>query len=212
VQHVEHADVRARFGIRRDRHLYLCPHQLGKFHPDFDGPLAEILRRDPQGEVVILEDRHAIASAQLAARFAHTMPDVRDRVRLLPRQSRPSYLALIAAADVVLDPPHFSGANTTYDALSLGKAVVARPTEFRRGRFTLACCRKIGLEEMIVPDQRTYVDLAVGLASEPDRRQQLEARIRQASCDLFEDPLAVAEFTRIMSQLVQIARQGTVQE
>jgi predicted O-linked N-acetylglucosamine transferase (SPINDLY family) len=212
VQDVEPADVRAQFGIPRDRHLYLCPHQLGKFHPDFDELLAEVLRRDPQGEVVILEDRHAVASAQLAARFGRTMPDVRDRVRLLPRQSRPSYLQLLAEADVVLDPPHFSGANTTYDALALGKAVVARPTEFRRGRFTLACCRKIGLEEMIVPDQQAYVDLAVELGSEPDQRRQLEARIREASCDLFEDPIAVAEFTRIISQLVQIARQGTVQE
>ena len=50
---------RADFGLGADRHLYICPQSLFKLHPDFDAMLAEILRRDPAGELLFVQGSSA---------------------------------------------------------------------------------------------------------------------------------------------------------
>ena len=43
-------------GLSTDQHIYLCVQNLRKLHPDFDGLMDGILRRDPRGLVVLIED------------------------------------------------------------------------------------------------------------------------------------------------------------
>ena len=132
----ESVKKREDFGFSSNQHLYVCAQHLGKFHPDFDAIIAAILRRDNLGVMVITEDRYRHAAKQLRSRFARRMADVTERIVFLPRQSRPDYLSLMAAADVLLDPPYFGGVNTTYDGISLAKPIVTMPSRFHRGRYT----------------------------------------------------------------------------
>ncbi len=46
---------RGEFGLPPRAHLYMCLQRPLKLHPRFDAILAEILRRDPVGRVVLLE-------------------------------------------------------------------------------------------------------------------------------------------------------------
>jgi predicted O-linked N-acetylglucosamine transferase (SPINDLY family) len=75
-----------------------------KFHPEFDAILEEILRRDPRGELVLIEGRVANWTRLLTNRFARAMPAVFQRIRWLPPLNHPDFLELLSLGDVVLDP------------------------------------------------------------------------------------------------------------
>jgi predicted O-linked N-acetylglucosamine transferase (SPINDLY family) len=195
------------FGISQEQHCYLCAQQLGKFHPDFDAILAGILRRDAKGVVVATGDTHGgFIANQLRRRFAETMPDVADRIVFIPLQPIPDYLSLVAAADVLLDPLHFAGLNTSYDGFSLNQPVVTLPARFERSRYTLGCYKKMGLSDCVASDPEQYVDIAVALGTDARFRSQVVERIRQASPVLFDDMEAVREHERIFSLLLRGAR------
>ena len=194
------------FGLRHDQHVYACLQQVQKFHPDFDPILAGILRADGSGVIVVPRDQHEANTAALQSRFAEAIPDVADRIVWMPQQAYPDYLSLVAAADVLLDPLHFGGGLTTYDAFSAGRPIVTLPGEFRRGRFTLACYGKMGITECVASDGEDYVRIAVDLASDRDYRESVEGDIREASPRLFEDMEAVREYERIFQVLIEEAR------
>lgn len=193
-------------GLPVDRHWYACLQQIQKFHPEFDPILAGILRRDPEGILVVPRDHHEANTARLRGRFAATMPDVADRIVFFPQQTYPDYLSLVAAADVLLDPLHFGGGITTYDGFSMNRPIVTLPGEFRRGRFTLACYRKMGIMECVASDADDYVRIAVALAADADYRASVVEKIREASPRLFEDVEAVRQYERLFEELIEQSR------
>jgi tetratricopeptide (TPR) repeat protein len=197
---------REAFGFRADQHLYICPQNLRKFHPDFDPLLAGILQQDPAGVVVIVEDRSARVTPMLRRRFAKTIPDVLDRVVFLPLQPYGDYLCLVAAADVVLDPLYYSGGTTTLEAFSLQKPIVTWPGRFQIGRGVLASYRKMGITGFVANNAAEYVRMAVDLGADAGYRQAAEREIGAASGELFEDLRAVREYERIFTRLIEEAR------
>jgi protein O-GlcNAc transferase len=187
--------------------VYLCAQQLGKFHPDFDPMLAGILRRDEQGVLVVTGDRYGgIIADHLRRRFATAMPDVVERIIFLPLQPTGDYLKLVAAADVLLDPLHFAGSNTSYDGFSLNQPIVTLPTGFERSRYTSGCYRKMGLSQCVANDPDDYVAIAVALGTDAAQRGEVVETIRRASDVLFDDLQAVREHERIFSELVEQSR------
>ena len=110
------------FKFNVESNLYICPQSLFKIHPDFDHILSAILRKDPKGELILLEGQHGEWSVRLKNRFKHTMPDVNSRIRFLPRLNGSDFLQCISLANVILDTPHFCGGNTSYEALAVGSS------------------------------------------------------------------------------------------
>ena len=195
---------RESFGLARERHVYLCPQNLFKLHPDMDALVAEILRRDPQGELVAIEGRIGHWTGLLRRRWAAAMPDVMERVRFLPRMDSQRYVDLIACADVMLDTPHFNGMNTSLEALAVGTCVVTWPGEFQRGRHTQAMYRAMDLDDGVVDSARAYVERALELGTDAARRDTLSRKIRDRSRALFEDARVVREFERFFRAAVEM--------
>ena len=185
------------FGLPEDKHLYGCLQSLFKIHPDDDFLLGEILRRDPQGEVVLLSGLDPHWEHLLRQRFAVSMPEVADRVRFLPRQSAEDFLRLNAVMDVLVDPLHFGGGRTSYEAFALGKPVVTLPSAYLRGRITYAMYRAMGVTDCIASDQRQYIEIAVRLGTDRDYRAAVGDKILAASGRLFEDHDALREQERV---------------
>ena len=197
---------RAELGLPEARHLYLCAQQIGKFHPDFDAVLAAILRNDERGVLVITRDRWDHNAHRLLERFRTTMPDVVARVLLLPRMEHPDYLALVAAADVVLDPPYYGGVNTTYDALSLGTPVVTMRGAYHIARYSAACIARTQAHACIATDPEDYARRAVRLGTDPEFREATRETILCGGAALFEDPAAAREHERLFLELLTVAR------
>lgn len=194
--------TRAEFGLSEADHIYLCPQNLFKFHPDMDELVAGILRRDARGRLVLIEGRIAHWTSLLRQRFAAGMPDVAGRIAFLPRMNGADYVNLIALADVMLDTRHFNGMNTSLEALSQGTPVVTWPGEFQRGRHTQAMYRKIGVIDCVVDSAEAYVELAVRIASDAPYRESLRRAILERNTALFEDAGVVREFERFFREAI----------
>ena len=185
------ARPRAYFGLAAERHVYLCPQTLFKFHPDFDAALSGILRADPLGEVVLINGRVANWTERLQRRFARTLGEDASRVHFLPAQPNADFLQLLRLADVLLDPFPFGGGNSSYEALAMGTPIVTWPSRFLRGRITLALYRKMGVMDCVVGSAEEYVKVATQLACDRVERQSIRQRIQDAGRTLFEDPAEV---------------------
>ena len=195
---------RPHFNLKASDHVYLCPQNLRKYHPDFDPLVAGILRADPQGRFVMLADSRKPLTDRLLDRMRTALPDVWDRVLVLPRLPEAEYLNVVALADVVLDTPHYGGgANTVYDALSVGTPLVTLPGPFHRGRWALAAYQQLGLSDGIAASAAEYVTIAARIGMDGEYRRDFKSRIFATSAALFEDMCAVAELEGLFRGLVE---------
>jgi protein O-GlcNAc transferase len=199
------AKTRTAFGFSPDEHLYVCAQHLGKFHPDFDLLLAEILRRDPRGKVVGVEDKYGYGANRLRERWKRVIPDVASRIMLLPRMPQSDYMSLLAACDLLLDPTHFGGVSTTYDGFSLCKPIVTLPSSQHRGRYTAGCYARMGLSDCTAKNAEHYVEIATRLAADRDLQDKVSTDIRENGHKIFEDQESVHEHERIFRELVNKA-------
>lgn len=200
---------RDRFGLPTHGNMYLCAQNLMKIHPDFDPVLAEILRRDPHGFIAVTKGRYQHLSDKLRRRWLRTMGELAARIVFVDRLDRPEYMQMVNQADVVLDTLYYTGVNTSYDALSLGKPIVNWPWIRHRGRYTYGCYRKMDFLDCVVDSAEGYVDLAVRLAKDLDYRRYVNTQLLQRSDVLFEDQVAVDEHLRFFEFAIAQARTGT---
>ena len=135
----------------------------------------------------------------LRDRFARTLGEASRRVHFLPAQPHADFLQLNSLVDVLLDPIHFGGGNTSYEAFALGTPVVTWPGEFLRSRITLALYRKLGVLDCVVATPAEYVAQAVRLGTDPDYRRATSRRILDASGVLFEDATEIRDFERFLA-------------
>ena len=181
---------RARFGLPEDRTLLLCPQSLWKIHPDNDALFAQILAANRQTLLVFFEGRHAAVGAQFLRRlervFAQHGLALRERVRVLPHVDHDDYLRVNVACDAMLDTLHWSGGNTSLDALACALPIVTLPGQFMRGRQSAGMLRLLGVPELIAHDRPEYLAIAARLAAEPAWRAELRARISARQECLFE--------------------------
>ena len=181
------ASDRAVFGFSMGATLYLCPQSLFKIHPGDDQLWGDILRKDPNGRIIFLGGQQANWGNRLEARFRRTVPDVADRIDILPRLSGTEFLRMLQLADVILDTPRWSGGSTSFEAAAAGKVVVTLPGEFMRGRFTMGLYRHMGLDDLIARSPRAYVEMAVRLGTDATERARQEARLQERSHHLFNN-------------------------
>ena len=180
---------RAECGFPDGTRTYLCPMMLQKMHPAFDAAIAGILRRDPEGELVLFRDRARPAWEQrLMKRFEREMPDVADRIVFRPFAAAEEFASLLLQADCVLDPFLFSGGVTTYVALSLGVPVVTMPDKLFRSRMTAGIYSQAGVLDCVARSPEHFVELAVALAADPARRRAIGQKLRDAGPRIFDTP------------------------
>ena len=110
---------------------------------------------------------------------------------LLPYMPHEKFLRVNSACDVMLDTLHWSGGNTSLDALAAGLPVVTAPGRFMRGRQSAAMLAMLGVEELVVA-REGFVARAVEVASDRGLRESLSRRIREARGALFDRTEPVA--------------------
>ncbi|MBF0127478.1 MAG: hypothetical protein HQM02_09730 [Magnetococcales bacterium] len=197
---------RRELGLPGSGTLYGCPQTLFKFHPDFDGVLAEIATGDPEGRIVLLEGNVSGWSALLRARWAATHPVLLERVIFLPHQSHERFLALLACVDLLLDPVHFGSGNTFYEAMAFGTPCVTWPGRFMRGRIVAGAYRQMGVADPpVVARIQEYAPLALALGRDAKRRKALQKALLQRSHTLFSDRQVVRELERFFVAAVEAA-------
>ena len=196
---------RSRYGVSSESHIYACPQTLFKLHPDFDAVLGGILRADPKGVALFIKNPIHLR-APLLERWSRTLPDVLDRIKFLTPCVHDEFLQLLAAADVLLDPPHFSGGNSSLEALAVGTPIVAWPGDYAKSRLTYASYKRMGVMDCVVTDAKSYIQMAVRLGTDPDFRASVKRRIAESSDVLFDDSGTVRAMEAFFVEAIGRAR------
>ena len=117
--------ARAQFGLPGDRHAYLCPQSLC---PDKDALFVALVERDPRALIVFFNGQATGQTLAFAKRLEQALRrsgvPPRQQFKFLPRMSRAPFLDVMAVSDVMIDTLHWSGGNTTPDALSSALPIV----------------------------------------------------------------------------------------
>ena len=190
---------RAHYSLPAQRTLYLVPQSLFKIHPDNDALFAAVLAADPDATLVLFAGQAAAARQRFTARLGRTLEAhglaFADRVLFLADVSRADYLRINQLCDLMLDTLHWSGGNTSLDALASGLPLVTLPGRFMRGRQSMAMLQRLGLPELIAGDTQDYIAIAVALGRDASRRQQCSQLILDRRARLFDDaePLAALQ-------------------
>ena len=205
--------TRASLGLPEGRHLYLFPQSLFKIHPDNDRLLAGVLSRDPDGTLVMFRSRNPFAQAAFQARLDPLLAEYGvspQRVVMLPFQTHDDYLRVNMHADAMLDCLHWSGGNTSLDAIAAGLPIVAFPGRFMRARQSAAMLNRLELPELIARDEADYLDIALRLGCDKPWREELSRRIVAGHGRLFDDaePAAALESFLLAAQNMRCAVQA----
>ncbi|MGV3523456.1 MAG: hypothetical protein ACO1RX_04490 [Candidatus Sericytochromatia bacterium] len=169
-------------------HLYLCPGQLFKLHPEMDTLLAGILAADPRAQILLLQQQPPALYRDLWARWQQSLGDDLTRVHLLPRQPAADFARLLQQVAVVLETRPFGSGNTVMAALAVGTPVVTWPGETLCGRYAQAFLQQLGVTDTVVTRAEDYIRCAVELATDPQRRAQLSQRLLAGAGGLFDNP------------------------
>jgi len=200
----EPARGRRALGLPESGRLYLCPQSPSMLHPDFDAVLLAILDGDPGARVGLAGSRRSGLEAQARRRLERSLGAAAwRRVTLLPERSSAEWRALAANADVVLDTPHFGGADAALDAFSQGTPVLTWPGALQRGRHVHAMYRAMDIAEPVAASLDAYASLALGIAREPDLRAHLRTRIEAASAVLYENDDVVRRLERFFEAALE---------
>ncbi len=104
---------------------------------------------------------------------------------------------------MLLDPIHFGGGNTSYEAFALGTPIVTLPSAMLRGRFTLALYKQMGVLDCVVATPDEYVALAVRLGTDRDYRRAMSEKILAAGEVLFHNRQAVRDVEEFFESAIE---------
>ena len=172
---------REQFSLPADRALLLCPQSLWKIHPDNDRLFAEILAANPHAHAGFFRrlasgaDRPRSCSGSRRTLDAFGIP-IRERTRVLPQVGHDDYLRINMLCDAMVDTLHWSGGNSSLDALACGLPVVTLPGAFMRGRQSAGMLSLLGVPELIAARPRRLP----GDRRAARRRRELAAGARGA--------------------------------
>lgn len=189
---------RAAFNLPEGGTLYGCLQTVFKYHPDFDAVLRAVLEGDPQGRLVLLTETTDPLYERLRKRLTRSLGPAAGRTVMIPHMARPAFQSLLGQIDVLLDPLHFGGGQTTLEAIAVGTPVVTLPAPYRRGRLSLAYLTQAGVTDTVASGIDDYVGKALALGRDPATRAALGERLRRGSRAVFDNDAAVRAFETVL--------------
>ncbi|MGN7611334.1 tetratricopeptide repeat protein [Magnetococcales bacterium HHB-1] len=173
-------------------HIYFCPQDIFKLHPQFDAVFREILYRDPEGYLLFRIAEKPRWQRFIQHRLAQNDPSLMDRIVFISAGSEEQFKTLVMVSDVVLDAHPVSGNHRSLDTLACGVPLVTLPGENMASRITQMLCRIIEVPECIAEDAEDYVERALRLTHDYGWRKRVSEKII-ANCDKLCQPKRAAQ-------------------
>jgi predicted O-linked N-acetylglucosamine transferase (SPINDLY family) len=181
---------RAEAGLPAAGFVFCSFNQHYKFTPDMFGLWCRLLALVPGSVLWLIDSEQAKGNLRNEALRRGINP---QRLIFAPDMAQPGHLARLQLADLALDTAPCGAHTTASDALWAGVPVVTCPGETFASRVAGSLLHAAGLAELIAADFDAYFDLALDLATNPRRRDELRVRLQgnRATCALFD----VASYT-----------------
>jgi predicted O-linked N-acetylglucosamine transferase (SPINDLY family) len=180
--------TREDLGLPPTGFVFCCFNTSYKILPATFAGWMRILTAVP-GSVLLLYAGHEVAEMNLCA-YARQHGVDPQRLVFGKRLPPAEYLARYRAADLFLDTLPYNAGTTASDALWAGLPVLTLAGESFASRIAASLLTAIGVPELITSTQQQYEQLAIELASNPDRLAQIRAKIQdnRLSSPLFDTP------------------------
>jgi protein O-GlcNAc transferase len=174
-----------------------CFNNLAKMTSATVAMWVRLLQALPQARLV-LKPVSAFSSArtqsEVLQRLAVQGLDITRVEALPPEPAFGQHLARYGDIDIALDVFPYNGTTTTCEALWMGVPVVTLAGKTHASRVGASILQAVGLQEFVAATPAQYVEIALNLASDPERLVQLRAGLRER---ILASPLMDAErFTR----------------
>jgi protein O-GlcNAc transferase len=194
--------TREELGLPVDKKLYICPMAIQKFHPDFDGILADILARDSNAVVVLFSDfQERTTSEILKARILTQC--AAERVIFMPWVPVDVLFSVMKISDALLDTVYFGGGTTIQFAFAFGVPVVTMPGRYARGRVVHSYYSLMGITDApMAHDTTEYARIAVRLANDTAYHKALSDAILAKNDTMFAQESYAPHIAQMMKDIL----------
>lgn len=180
--------VRSDYGISDTAVAFCCFNLFQKITPRVFDRWMTILRSVPDSQLVLLEGAET-AQANLRSE-AEKRGVASGRLVFIPKVSPEEHLARQSLFDLFLDTSPYNAHTIGRDALYGGLPLITCVGDTFSDRVAASLLRASGLEELITTDERSFVDLAIELGSQPEKLQAIRAKLQKnlGTHALFDTP------------------------
>jgi protein O-GlcNAc transferase len=183
--------ARVDYGLREDWFVFCAFHKAEKISPDAFELWMRILARVPHSVLWLLALPDAAQRNLRRAAERHGVNAA--RLVFAPFDSRERYLARQRLGDLMLDTIHHSAMTTACDAMAAALPVLTIKGAAMASRAGESLTRAAGLPELVAPDKEAYVEMAVALASDPQRLAGYRRTLQERRGPLFDTAGRVRE-------------------
>ncbi len=172
---------RSDLGIPEDAVVFLNPQRGFKLHPETTKLQLQIVKQTPNSYFLVKGNQGQNAVQTLFESLTVEVGLPLDRLRFLPyAPSEEVHRANLMVADVVLDTFPFNGATTTLETLWMERPLVTLVGQQFAARNSYTMMMNAGITEGISWTPEEYVAWGIRLGTEPELRQQIAGKLRQA--------------------------------
>lgn len=170
--------TRARYGLPENCFLFIMHNQVYKIDPATFDVWARILKRVPNSKLWLLRfPPSAESRIREEARLRGLAP---DRIIFTDVASKEEHVARCGLGDLFLDTPTCNAHTTGTDALWSGIPLITCPGSLFASRVAASLLNAAGLSELICYDMKHYEELAVELATNPQRLASIRHRLESS--------------------------------
>jgi predicted O-linked N-acetylglucosamine transferase (SPINDLY family) len=171
----ESAPTRKACGLPESGVVFCCFNNTHKLTPEFFDVWMRLLDRSPGSVLWLLETTPAVS--QNLRREAARRGVATERIVFAPVIKLPNHLARLQLADLFLDTLPHNAHTTASDALWCRVPVVTCLGTTFAGRVAASLLHAIGLGDLVTRSLEEYEGLALRLANDPERLQDIRVRL-----------------------------------
>jgi predicted O-linked N-acetylglucosamine transferase (SPINDLY family) len=201
---------RAEAGLPEEGFVYCCFNNNYKILPErFE--LWMYVLHNVRGSVLWLLEDNTFASTNLR-RAAVAQGISGERLVFAKRVPPSEHLARHRLSDLSLDTLPYNAHTTACDALWAGVPVVTQIGSTFAGRVCASLLNAIGLPELITKTRDEYLRLAIGLATQPTRLEEIKSKLeqRRLSMPLFDAVSYVKQLERAYEEIYRRYQAGVL--
>jgi predicted O-linked N-acetylglucosamine transferase (SPINDLY family) len=184
--------TRTELGLPEIGFIFCCFNNSYKFNKKTLQSWARIISSVP-GSVIWISGGNELFKNNIVTEFKRHGVDEARIIFAKRVDSMADHLARLSSADLFLDTLPFNAHTTAIDALKAGLPLLACTGEAFAGRVSSSLLNAIGLPELIVKTMAEYENVAIELATHPDRLVDLKLKLQKnrATTPLFNTKLFV---------------------
>ncbi len=202
--------TRTEAGLPEDAFVYCSFNNNFKITEPVFRHWMNILRRVPNSVLWMVSD-HQVVRDNLRAQAQAQGVDP-GRLYFAERAAPAAYLARYGVADLFLDTIPFNAGTTASDALWVGLPLLTCSGQTFCSRMAGSLLHAVGLPELITHSLQDYEELAVQLASQPERLAAMKQHLRdhRDTCLLFDSPRLVRQIEDALRTVVKTPAQPEI--